>query len=409
MISYSLNIEALIESVQLVKQIQCKPSKLLDEITFVSKNLFNVATYTVRQRFFKDRKWIRYHTLWQLLQSHESYQNLQRLCGSHPPQQVLKQVERNFKSFFKAIKSWKRDPTKFTAMPQLPHYKRKDGHNMVYFTSQQCRLKNGNVHLTRKMAKLGFPLIKTNLTSLKGVRIVPFGDRYKIELIYNYEPQDLHLNTNNIMGIDLGLSNIVTTADNCGGSPLIIKGGVVKSINQFYNKQLAKYKSISQKCNKKHLTNRILKFHRKRNNKIHDFFHKTSRKIVNHCIEHNIGTIVVGYNEKWKQNIQIGKRNNQNFVSVPFLKLIQQIEYKSEMVGITVIRTSEEYTSQTCSSCGIIRKANRKYRGLYVCKNCGVVLNADVNASTNIFRKGVPKSVKIGNRGHLSCPIVLKI
>ena len=211
------------------------------------------------------------------------------------------------------------------------------------------------------------------------------------------------------MGIDLGLSNIVTTADNCGGSPLIIKGGVVKSINQFYNKQLAKYKSISQKCNKKHLTNRILKFHRKRNNKIHDFFHKTSRKIVNHCIEHNIGTIVVGYNEKWKQNIQIGKRNNQNFVSVPFLKLIQQIEYKSEMVGITVIRTSEEYTSQTCSSCGIIRKANRKYRGLYVCKNCGVVLNADVNASTNIFRKGVPKSVKIGNRGHLSCPIVLKI
>ena len=211
------------------------------------------------------------------------------------------------------------------------------------------------------------------------------------------------------MGIDLGLSNIVTTADNCGGSPLIIKGGVVKSINQFYNKQLAKYKSISQKCNKKHLTNRILKFHRKRNNKIHDFFHKTSRKIVNHCIEHNIGTIVVGYNEKWKQNIQIGKRNNQNFVSVPFLKLIQQIEYKSEMVGITVIRTSEEYTSQTCSSCGIIRKANRKYRGLYVCTNCGVVLNADVNASTNIFRKGVPKSVKIGNRGYLSCPIVLKI
>lgn len=102
-------------------------------------------------------------------------------------------------------------------------------------------------------------------------------------------------------------------------------------------------------------------------------------------------------------------RKYQNFVFVPFLKLIQQIEYKSKMVGITVIRTSEEYTSQTCSSCGIIRKGNRKYRGLYVCNNCGMVLNADVNASKNILQKGVPNSMRIGNREHQNCPVVLKI
>ncbi|MHA1489967.1 MAG: IS200/IS605 family accessory protein TnpB-related protein, partial [Promethearchaeota archaeon] len=87
-------------------------------------------------------------------------------------------------------------------------------------------------------------------------------------------------------------------------------------------------------------------------------------KVVNHCISNDIGTIVIGYNEGWKQEIKIGKRNNQNFVSVPFLKLVQQIEYKSDMVGIKVIRTGEEYTSQTCSSCGVVRKSNRKYRGL---------------------------------------------
>jgi putative transposase len=212
-----------------------------------------------------------------------------------------------------------------------------------------------------------------------------------------------------MVGIDLGLQNIVTMSDNCGNTPLIIKGGIVKSINQFYNKELAKYKSLAKICNKKEITNRILRIHRRRNNKIKDFFHKTSRKIVDHCIEHDIGKIIIGYNEGWKQNINIGKRNNQNFVSIPFLKLIQQIEYKSKMVGIEVIRTTEEYTSQMCSNCGIIDKSNRKYRGLYVCKKCGSVLNADVNASKNILQKEISESVRIGDRGLLDRPAVLKI
>ncbi len=394
---------------QLVRQVQFKHSKLLDEITFLSKNLFNVATYTVRQRFFMDRHWIRYNELWKLLKTHESYRKLQESCGSHPPQQVLKQVDRNFKSFFKAIKMWKKEPFKFQGMPRLPRYKRKNGRNLVYFTSLQCRLKDSFVLLTRKMERLGFPRIKTDLESVKGVRIVPFGDRYNIELIYDYEPRDLYLNEDNVLGIDLGLNNIVTASDNVGNNPLIIKGGVVKSINQFYNKQLAKYKSFSKICNDAELTKRILKLHRKRNNKIRDFFHKTSRKVINYCISNDIGTIVIGYNEGWKQKIAIGKKNNQNFVSIPFLKLVRQIEYKSEMVGIKVVRITEEYTSQTCSSCGVVRKSNRKYRGLYACNECGLVLNADVNASRNMIQKGVPESKWLGDRGCLNHPLVLKV
>ncbi len=394
---------------QLVRQVQLKRSKILDEITLLSKNLFNVATYTVRQRFYSDKYWVRYNELWDLLKNHESYFKLKDICGSHPPQQVLKQVDRNFKSFFQAIKAWKTTPAKFKGMPRLPYYKRKNGRNLVYFTHLQSRLKNGFVHLTRKLNKLGFPLIKTDLDAIKGVRIVPFGDRYNFELIYDYEPYDFHLDKNNVIGIDLGLNNIVTVSDNIGTTPLIIKGGVIKSINQFYNKQLSKYKTLAKICNNTHITNRILKFHRIRNNKIRDIFHKTSRKILNHCINHNIGTIVIGYNEGWKQKINLGKKNNQNFVSVPFLNLIRQIEYKAEMVGITVIRTSEEYTSQMCSSCGIVRKSNRKYRGLYVCNQCGTVLNADINASKNILHKGVPHAVRTGDRGCLSRPLVLKI
>ena len=166
---------------------------------------------------------------------------------------------------------------------------------------------------------------------------------------------------------------------------------------------------MSKICNKKECTQKIIRLHRKRNNKIKDFFHKTSRKIVNHCIKNNIGKIIIGYNEGWKQNINIGKRNNQNFVSLPFLKLIQQIEYKSEMVGIEVVRTTEEYTSQKCSQCGIIRKANRKYRGLYICKSCGLKINADVNASQNILKKEIPNPIRRWDRGCLDHPIVLSI
>ncbi len=393
---------------QLVRQIQMKKSPFLDEITFLSKNLFNVATYEVRQQFFTNGKWLRYNTLWKLLRKHDAYIKLHNKCGSHPPQQVLKQVDLNFKGFFQAIKSWKKDPSKFKAIPKLPYYKRKNRKNLVYFTSLQVRNKEGLVLLTQKMLRSGFPKIKTDIENVKGVRIVPFADRYTIELIYDYEPIDLQLNPNNAIGVDLGLENVITASDNIGSNPLIIKGGVLKSTNQFYNKELAKYKAAAKICNKPDTTNRILKIHRKRNNKIQDIFHKTSRKIVNHCVEHDIGTIVIGYNEYWKQNINIGKKNNQNFVLIPFLKLIQQIEYKAEMVGIKVIRTSEEYTSQTCSCCGIVKKSNRKFRGLYVCSKCGSVLNADVNASNNILKKEFPKSNWIGNRGLLNSPIVLK-
>ena len=272
----------------LVRQVQLKSSELLERITFLSKNLYNVATYTIRQRFFKDHHWIRYNELWNMLKSHNAYQELQTTCGSHPPQQVLKQVDNNFKSFFTSIKNWKENSAKYRGRPKLPHYKRKNGRNLVYFTSLQCRLKNGFVLLTEKMQKRGFPKIKTDLACVKGIRIVPFGDRFNVELIYDYNPDDLHLNDKHALGIDLGLNNIVTASDTMGSTPLIIKGGVLKSINQFYNKELSKYKSIAKKCNKIEMTNRIKKLHRRRNNKVKDFFHKTSRKVVNHCISYNI-------------------------------------------------------------------------------------------------------------------------
>jgi putative transposase len=240
---------------QIVRQMQFKRTELLDTITHLSKNLFNLATYTVRQRFFVDHHWTRYKELWDLLRTHDSYQDLQKKCGAHPPQQVLRQVDNNFKSFFQAMKAWKINPTSFSGRPRLPSYKPKDGYNLLYFTEQQIRFKSGFVWLTNKMKKAGFPLLKFEIPHVKGVRIVPFGDRYNIEIIYDVSPVDLQLNPGNVLSIDLGLTNIVTTADNIGGNPVIIKGGVIKSINHYFNKKKSKFKSLLKNCNQQH--NRI--------------------------------------------------------------------------------------------------------------------------------------------------------
>ncbi|MHA1917180.1 MAG: transposase [Candidatus Ranarchaeia archaeon] len=181
---------------------------------------------------------------------------------------------------------------------EITKIKKQKWKKIIQFTSQQIRNKNGYVLLTKKIMKQGFPKLKiaSSVVLVVGVHVVPFGDRYNIELIYNKKPQNSDLDKNHVLGIDLGLNNIVTTSNNKDNESLIIKGGVLKSINQYYNKKLGKQKSKAKKCNNKNNTNKLLKLHRKRNNKIKDFFHKTSRKLINQCIKQSIGKAVIGYN-----------------------------------------------------------------------------------------------------------------
>ncbi|MHA1917953.1 MAG: hypothetical protein ACTSUV_06560 [Candidatus Ranarchaeia archaeon] len=161
-----------------MQQIQTKRKKLLDNITFLSKNLYNVTTYNVIQRLFKDNYWTRYYELWTLIKNHETYKNLKNICDSQTPQQVIKQVDKNFKSFFKAIKEWKKNPEKFHRRPKLPKYKNTNGKNTLFFTSQQIRNKKGYVLLTNKMMKQGFPKLRIGIGVglVLGVRVVPFGN-----------------------------------------------------------------------------------------------------------------------------------------------------------------------------------------------------------------------------------------
>jgi putative transposase len=376
---------------KLTERIQLKKTPRLTEACHRAKNLYNLANYYVRQEFFNLGNWLRYEDLWHALKDKDAHARL----PSQTSQQVLKMVDLNWKSFFNAMKEWRSSPGRFYGRPRPPRYKRKNGEYPVVFTKQQCRIKAGYLHFPKKTK------LKPVKTRLKNqachVRIIPRGIYYVLEIIHEQEKDDLKLNKDHVAGIDLGLTNVVTIVNNAGLKPVIIKGGIVKSMNQFYNKQSAKFRSVKDRNGTPFETNRLKKLALNRNNKIHDTFHKISRAVITYCIVHDLGTIVIGYNPSWKQGITTGKVNNQNFVHVPFFKLIGMITYKAELVGITVVLVNEAYTSK-CSFLDHepIRRqeryqGHRVSRGLFRSqdKTC---INADVNAACNIVKKAFPNA-----------------
>ena len=368
------------------EQIQLKKISELSRICHISKNLYNSANYYIRQELFKLGNWLRYDNLNFILKHKDIYKNL----PIQSSQQILKLLDKNWKSFFNGRKKSK----KF----RIPNYKKKDGEYIVIFTNQQCKIRDGYLYFPKRS---NLKPIKTRIKNhLYQVRIIPKGNRYIVEIIYEKEVENLNLNKDRIVGIDIGINNLVTIVNNAGLKPFIIKGKVVKSMNQFYNKERARLSSIKDKQKYEFETKRLKRLTLKRNNKIKDFFHKTSRKIIECCIQNNIGIIIIGYNELWKQKINIGKRNNQNFVQIPFLKLINQIKYKAELIGVSVITNNEDHTSKCSFIDNEVIKHHKKYlgkrisRGLFKSKK-GVLINADVNAGYNIIKKAIPNAFKV--------------
>ncbi len=208
------------------------------------------------------------------------------------------------------------------------------------------------------------------------------------------------------MSIDLGINNLCTIGTNCKNiENIIINGKPVKSINQFYNKKYAEYTSIQSKSKcKTAYTNKLRTLRIKRENKLNDYLHKASRYIVNHLVSNNINTLIIGYNKEWKQETNIGKVNNQKFIQIPYLKLVNQLQYKCKLEGINVIIQEESYTSKSSfmdndfiPTFKSVTELNYKFsgqrikRGLYKSSN-GTLINADLNGSLNILRKAVPNT-----------------
>jgi putative transposase len=235
-----------------------------------------------------------------------------------------------------------------------------------------------------------------------------------VEIIYEKLEIDLGLDKGRIVGIDLGITNLITAVNNIGLTPFVIKGGVAKSINQFYNKQRAYYQSLKDSQGYQFETKRLRQLTLKRNSKIRNFFHKVSRQFINYCILGNFGTIIIGYNEKWKQYVSLGKRHNQNFVQIPFVCLIQMIRYKAKLVGIEVIEVEENYTSLCSFFDNESIAQHHKYMGTRISRGLfqtytKSIVNADVNAGYNIIRKAVPNAFADGIADVVGHPISVSI
>ncbi len=399
----------------LTHQIQIKSSHSLweycNDICFGAKNLYNYANYLVRQEFINNKKWIRYNDLDLLCKSADCYKAL----PAQTSQQILRLLDKNWISFFKAIKDWTKNKDKYLGRPKLPHYKPKDGRSIAVFTNQQCKIKDGYI----KFPKGDFK-VRTNITDgLQQVRIVPNGSIFVVEVIYKIEKPEVKAIHERIAGIDLGLNNLATLTNNIGFTPIVINGRIIKSVNHYYNKRLAELKSQAETDNKRKTTKRIQRLILKRNNKVKDCLHKTSRFIVDYLVENRIDTLVIGNNTNWKQEVNIGKRNNQNFVQIPYAMLIQMLQYKCAMVGIDCIVAEESYTSKASFlDSDVIPKrvvgekrsfsGKRIKRGMYRSSN-GTLINADCNGSYNITRKVFPNAYADGIEGVGLHPIKFNI
>jgi putative transposase len=314
----------------------------IDELAFKSKNLYNAANYVIRQSFIYGWGYVNYNEMNRLMKSHEAYKALPAKVS----QQSLMVLDKNWKSFFEAVKAYKAAPSKFTGRPKLPKYKKDKlkGRNLLVYTIQAIsskQLKKGVI----KLSGTDF-LIKTkvNPNQICQVRLVPKCDSYVIEVIYD-EPESAVGNDNFVASIDLGLDNLVAlTSNQSGFIPLLINGRPLKSINQFYNKRSSRLQS-HLKGNRR-TSPRIQRLTRWINQKVDNYLHHASRQIINLLTAKQIGTLVIGKNAQWKTEIDLGKQTNQNFVSIPHSRLIKMLEYKARLVGIQVIVQEESYTSR---------------------------------------------------------------
>lgn len=337
--------------------------------------------------------------------------------GSNTGQATLRLLDKNWKSFFVAIKDWKHNPSKYLGRPKLPKYKSKDGRFILGIDNNKVMLKDGYIYFAWKPLKVLNNHFITKINSDNKViqcRFIPKGTNYVMEIVYEIETVNCLDYSENIASIDLGVDNFVTITNNIGQQPIIIKGGVIKSVNQYYNKEKSKLQSELMLVNDNHWCNKLQKITDKRNNKIKYLMHVYSKKIIDYCILYNIDTLVCGYNKKWKQSSSMCKRVNQNFIGIPYEAFSKMLEYKCENNGIKFITTEESYTSGTSfldkedPIKANYDKSRRVYRGLFISNN-DIKINADVNGSYQIMKKVFPNVFDNGIEGVGLHPMTVKI
>ena len=408
---------------QQLKHLSKEEYLSLRELSHTAKNLYNQAVYNVRQYYFQENKYLNYQKNNSLLKSSENYKTL----NSNMSQQILKEVDGSFKSFFSLLK--KKNKGMYNAKVKLPSYLPKNSFTtlvigFVRLNEDTFVIPYSN-SFKKKHKKISIKIPPILLDKkIKEIRIIPkFNARFfEIQYTYEVEEEQRNLDKNHALAIDFGINNLATCATNKGRS-FIIDGKKLKSINQWFNKENARLQSIKdkQKYGKKP-TLRQKYLYSSRNNKVNDYMSKTARKIINYCLENNIGTLICGYNETFQRNSNIGKANNQTFVNIPFGKLREKLEYLCKLYSLKFVEQEESYTSKSSFfDMDILPKfeadkpqtysflGKRIKRGLYQTSK-GYIFNADVNGALNILRKSNVVDLEVlYSRGVVDTPARIRI
>ena len=410
---------------QQVKHLTKEEYNILRELCRTAKNLTNQAIYNVRQHYLQEKQHLKYESNYHELKNSNNY----KLLNSNMAQQTLKDVDQMFKSFFALIKLAKQGKYNFKHI-KLPKYLPKNGYSNLIIG--QIRLRKDNIltipfsnafkkkYETKIQIKI--PQVLEN-KKIKEIQIIPkFNARFfEIQYTYEIQEEDIKLNTNNALAIDLGVNNLCTCITNTGKS-FIVDGRKLKSINQFFNKRNAKLQSIKDKQNIKRQTKQQYLISCKRKNRVDDYINKTCRYIINYCLSHDIGTLVIGYNQSFQNKTNLGKKNNQIFTQLPFGKIREKLEYLCKRYNINYILQEESYTSKASffdnDELPIYNADNpqtyefsgkRIKRGLYQTKD-NYLFNADCNGALNILRKSKAVDLTVlCCRGELDTPKRIRI
>ncbi len=388
---------------QNLRGLDKKEYKILRSLCHLSKNLYNETLYETKQHFSKNGEYLNYYNAWKKLKHSKNYE----LLPSQVAQQTMKNVDKAFQVFFKLIE--KKREGKYNGRINPPNYLDKDGFFILDFPNQMFQIKKGYLRIgvpkqfrkkfnyDKEEIKIPFTYNEVREKDIKRLQILPISNAeyFEYRIVYETETEPIKTKKGTWLAIDLGVSNLATCIDYSGHS-FIIDGRKLKSRNRWYNKEKAKLQSIRNKQGEKGTTKKMTKLSKDRNNHIHDYLNKTVHKIIEYCEKHKIEKIIVGDGKGWKQEVNLGKQNNQTFMAIPFDKLKQKLKNKCEYHEIQFKLVDEAYTSK-CSALDNEEvgkhkryKGKRIKRGLFKTSN-GTLINADVNGALNIARKEVGK------------------
>ena len=357
--------------------------KHLHNLCSIATKLYNTDNYQRREAWEKTGKIPNAYVQKKALKQNHWF----KLLPSQTAQEIIFNLQRNYNSWFKLRK--KDDKS------NPPMFRKKEMLSVISFY-QQFKVINHRIRLSMsmkyraenkiKLLEIGFDKWKEQEGNPKFCQIVFNKGKWYAHVVYEVVEQSPILN-DKVMAVDLGIINTGTTCDTESNAN-IYSGKQVLAIQHYFNKEKAKLQStLTKQYPKRHSSRALRLLQDKQTRQINQTLHTHSKAIVTDCLNKGIKTLVAGDITNIRKDKNLGYKNNQKLHSWSFSKFIKQLEYKCMKVGIRFVMVNEAYSSQTCSHCGTVRKANRKHRGLYVCKTCSYTINADVNGAVNILKK----------------------